>query len=117
MPLAIEYMNRARVLVVKVYGQIAIPELRDAPEKIAVHGCYFAGVPLLIELGEWPSARLAADLQKLKTSLLENFPRSRVAVALDASVPRPSEPSSDSEFSAFGSRSEALAWLTAEPGQ
>jgi hypothetical protein len=115
MPLAIEYVIRSRVLVLKVYGQIAISELREVPEKIAVHGCYFAGVPLLIEVAEWPSARLALDLQKLRTSIEDNFPQSRIALAWDATVTRPSEHSIDVDLKAFRSRAEALAWL--KPGE
>jgi hypothetical protein len=115
MPLAIEYVIRSRVLVLKVYGQIAISELREVPEKIAVHGCYVPGVPLLIELAEWPSARLAADLQKLTTSLQDNFPQSRIALAWDETVTKPSEHSTDVDLKAFRSRAEALAWL--KPGE
>jgi hypothetical protein len=115
MPLAIEYMIRSRVLVLRVYRLIAISELREVPEKIAVHGCYFPGVPLLIELAEWPSARLTADLQKLRMSLEDNFPQSRIALAWDATVTKPSEHSTDVELKAFRSRDEALAWL--KPGE
>lgn len=117
MPLALEYMIRARVLVLKVYGQIAVAELRATPEKIAAHGCYFPGLPILIELAEWPAQRLESDLRKLLSVLEEHFPHSRIALAWDASVARPAESPNDPQLKTFSSRAEALAWLIAEGGK
>jgi hypothetical protein len=117
MALAIEYMIRARVLVLKVYGQIAVSELREVPEKIGVHGCYFSGVPLLIELAGLPSPRLTADLQKLRISLRDNFPQSRIALAWDATASKPPDQFGDVDLDTFRSRAEALAWLLADEGR
>jgi hypothetical protein len=116
MPLALEYMIRARVLVLKFYGQIAVAELRGTPEKIAAHGCYFPGLPILIELAEWPAERLENDIRKLLSALDEHFPRSRVALAWDASIAWPPESPNNPHLKAFSSRAEALAWLVALPG-
>lgn len=113
MPLAIEFVSAARVMVLKVYGPLTLPEVRHAPERVAMHGCYLPGVSILLEPIEGPDARAADEVQRLQASLQQQLPLSRIAVAW----PRSGDESPDgaglaeAQAPAFRGRAEAIKWL------
>jgi hypothetical protein len=110
MPLAVEYLIGARVLLLKIYGSLSANDVRDATDKVELHGCYFAGVPILVEVTDSPAIRLEGEVARLRATLRQRLPRSRVAFAWnppDAGV----LPWPDDEAPAFRTRAEALHWL------
>jgi hypothetical protein len=114
MCIAIEFLNGPSVLMLRVYAEWKVTERRTAVKNVRVHGCYRAGMPILIDSTQ-VDPDLLPDVGALRAALASSLRDSRVAVLVTAVTPPPAEPAALGE-AVFTSLKEALAWLT-EPAQ
>ncbi len=114
MCIAIEYLNVRRVLLLRVYAHWKVTERRNAVKNVTVHGCYHAGIPILIDSTE-VAPDVLPDVDALRAALASSLHDSRIAILVSPGrtpLPEPVTPAG----AVFSSREDALHWLTA-PGE
>jgi hypothetical protein len=110
MSLAVEFLSGPRALMLRVYAPLMAARRKSAVDDIKGHGCYRAGIPLLIDGTESESPDLNW-LGTLRATLTSAFPESPIAVVIKPGA----SPAGDAlaEDGVFTSRPEALQFLTA----
>jgi hypothetical protein len=111
MCIAIEFLNGPRVLMLRVYAQGTVTCRRAVVESVKVHGCYRAGIPILIDSTEVAPDGLP-DVRKLRVALASSLGASRIAIVVSPAPNPPGETCTPEEV-VFTSRADALHWLTA----
>ena len=110
MPTAVEYLNGPQVLVVRIYGPLTAPELRDTSHGLGSHGCYRPGIGVLLEPTDPPDARSVDDVRRLRQAVQHELPQSRVAVVWPRSLTDHADRDLLGGLAAFSSRDDALRW-------
>jgi hypothetical protein len=110
MSLAVEFLSGPRVLMLRVYAPLMAARRKSAVDNIKGHGCYRAGIPLLLDGTESESPDLSW-LEALRATLTSAFPESPIAVVIKPGASPPAE--APAEEGVFTSRTEALHFLTA----
>ena len=112
MSFAVEFLSGPRVLMLRVYAPITLPERRTAVEIIRVHGCYRQGVPLLLDSTETASSDSMTDITALRSALASAFPDSPIAIVVKPGGTPPDEAVLQGG-PVFIVLADALRWLTA----
>jgi hypothetical protein len=109
-PTAVEYLNGPQVLVLRIYGPLTSPELRDASHGLGGHGCYKHGIGILLEPTDPPDSRSVDDVRRLRQAVQHELPQSRVAVVWSRTLTEQADRELLSNLAAFNSRDDALRW-------
>lgn len=112
MPTAVEYLNGPQVLLVRLYGPLSAPELRDAAHGLASHGCYRPGIGILLEPMEPPDARGVEEVRRFRQSVQHELPQSRIALVWLRDLTEKADRELLDGLAVFGSREDALRWCS-----
>jgi hypothetical protein len=110
MPTAVEFLNGPQVLLLRLYGPLSAPELRDAAHGLGGHGCYRPGIGILLEPTDPPDGRSVEDVRRLRQAVQGELPQSRVAVVWTRTLTEQADREILNGLAVFSSRDDALRW-------